>query len=158
LGQTAVAIHALSAARRSPGTRLLMAQVLAWLKDEKNFAVVAMIGGGLAAAVGGGWTVATFVTDHQKDKPSPSFSIVVEQKGIGIASGHDTTTNAPATINSNAKDITAPILEQIEKLDGRQKETAAQIARKKGIEIPPLLAVLVKMGEKDPKAARRQGQ
>jgi hypothetical protein len=125
-----------------------MAQVLAWLKDEKNCAVVAMIGGGLAAAVGGGWTVATFVTDHQKDKPSPSFSIVVEQKGIGIASGHDTTTNAPATINPNAKDITAPILEQIEKLDGRQKETAAQIARKKGVEIPPLLAVLVKMGEK----------
>jgi hypothetical protein len=40
-----------------------MAQVLAWLKDEKNCAVVAMIGGGLAAAVGGGWTVATFVTD-----------------------------------------------------------------------------------------------
>ena len=96
-----------------------------------------MIGGGIAAAVGGGWTIATVVIDYQKDKPSPSSSIVVEQKSIGIASGH-----------SNAKDITAPILEQIEKLDGRQKETAAQIARKKGVEIPPLLAVLVKMGEK----------
>ena len=91
----------------------------------------------IAAAVGGGWTIATVVIDYQKDKPSPSSSIVVEQKSIGIASGH-----------SNAKDITAPILEQIEKLDGRQKETAAQIAPKKGIEIPPLLAVLVKMGEK----------
>ena len=114
-----------------------MSQVLDWLKDEKNRAVVAMIGGGIAAAVGGGWTIATVVIDYQKDKPSPSSSIVVEQKSIGIASGH-----------SNAKDITAPILEQIEKLDGRQKETAAQIARKKGVEIPPLLAVLVKMGEK----------
>jgi len=114
-----------------------MSQVLDWLKDEKNRAVVAMIGGGIAAAVGGGWTIATVVIDYQKDKPSPSSSIVVEQKSIGIASGH-----------SNAKDITAPILEQIEKLDGRQKEMAAQIARKKGVEIPPLLAVLVKMGEK----------
>jgi tetratricopeptide (TPR) repeat protein len=114
-----------------------MSQVLDWLKDEKNCAVVAMIGGGIAAAVGGGWTIATVAIDYQKDKPSHSSSIVVEQKSIGIASGH-----------SNAKDITAPILEQIEKLDGRQKETAAQIARKKGVEIPPLLAVLVKMGEK----------
>ena len=125
-----------------------MSQVLDWLKDEKNRAVIAMIGGGLAAAVGGGWTVVTFIINHQKDKPSPSSSIVVEQKGIGIAAGHDTTINAPVTINPNAKDITAPILEQIEKLDGRQKETAAQIAREKGVEIPPLLAALVKMGEK----------
>jgi len=124
-------------------------EVLGWLQDEKNHAIIAMISGALAAAVGGGWTVATFVTDHHKDMPSASSHILVEQKGIGIASGHDTTINAPVTINPNAKDITAPILEQIEKLDGRQKETAAQIARKRGVEIPPLLAVLVKMGEKN---------
>jgi len=105
-----------------------MSQVLDRLKDEKNRTFVALLGGGLAAAVCGGWTVATIVVDHHMDKPSPSFSILVEQKGIGIASGHDIRINAPGATNPNAKDNTPPILEQIDKLEGRQKETVSQIA------------------------------
>jgi tetratricopeptide (TPR) repeat protein len=55
--------------------------------------------------------------------------------------------------NPNAKDNTPPHLEQIEKLEGRQKETVSQIARKKGIASPSLLAILVKIDEKGVKVA-----
>jgi hypothetical protein len=130
-----------------------MSQVLDWLKGAKNRAAVVINGGGLMAIVCGGWTVATFPIDHHMDQPSPSSSILAEQKGIAIASDQDIRINAPVASNPNAKDNTSPILEQIERLEGRQKETVSQIARKKGIASPPLLAVLVKMGEKGVKIA-----
>jgi tetratricopeptide (TPR) repeat protein len=41
-----------------------------------------------------------------------------------------------------------PVAEQLEKLAAGQKELAAQVAREKGVEVAPLLAVLVKLGEK----------
>jgi tetratricopeptide (TPR) repeat protein len=40
------------------------------------------------------------------------------------------------------------VAERLEKLEVQQKELAAQVARKKGVEVAPLLAVLVKLGEK----------
>jgi tetratricopeptide (TPR) repeat protein len=132
---------------------LLMSYVLDWFKGEKNRAAVALIGGGLVAIVGGGWTVATFPIDHHMDQPSPSSTILAEQKGIAIASDQDIRINAPVASNPNAKDYTPPILEQIEKLEGRQKETMSEIARKKGIANPPLLAILVKIDEKGVKVA-----
>jgi tetratricopeptide (TPR) repeat protein len=52
------------------------------------------------------------------------------------------------TINPDAKEVVAPINERLEKLAAQQKELAAQVARDKGVEIAPLLAVLVKLGEK----------
>jgi tetratricopeptide (TPR) repeat protein len=128
-----------------------MSQVLDWLKGAKNHVAVVIIGGALMAIVGGGWTVIPI--DHHMDQPSPSSSILAEQKGIAIPSEQDIRINAPVAINPNARDNTSPILEQIEKLEGRQKETASQIARKKGVASPPLLAVLVKMGEKGVKIA-----
>ncbi|HEY8006064.1 MAG TPA: hypothetical protein VIE66_04505 [Methylocella sp.] len=124
-----------------------MSQVLNWLKNEQRRAVVAMIGGGLVAAIGGGWMAATFVIGHHKHKPSPFSSPVVEQKGIGIASGHVATIDAPVMINPSTRDIAPPISRQTEKFEGQQKKMAEQISRKKGVGIPPLLAVLVKMGE-----------
>jgi pimeloyl-ACP methyl ester carboxylesterase len=44
-----------------------------------------------------------------------------------------------------------PIAEKVEKLEAQQKELAAQIAREKGVEVAPLRAVLVKLGEADVK-------
>ena len=40
-----------------------------------------------------------------------------------------------------------PVAEQVENLAAQQKELAAQVARQKGVEVAPLLAVLVKLGE-----------
>jgi hypothetical protein len=41
------------------------------------------------------------------------------------------------------------VAEQLEKLQAQQKELAAQVARQKGVEVAPLLAVLIKLGEKE---------
>ena len=41
----------------------------------------------------------------------------------------------------------SPVEDRLEKLETQQKELAEQIAREKGVEVAPLLAVLIKLGE-----------
>ena len=117
-----------------------------FLKAEENQKLLGWIGGGLVVLATGFWAVFTFYVDHSKPPPPPTTT--VEQKGTGIASGRDTNINAPVTINPDAKEVVAPIDERLEKLATQQKEIAAQVARDKGVEIAPLLAVLGKLGEK----------
>jgi tetratricopeptide (TPR) repeat protein len=114
-----------------------------WLKDEKNRAVITMVGAGLSSVA----AVYIYFFPAPDAKPSPPTTHV-EQKGTGFAAGHDNVINAPVTFNNpDAKEVTAPIVEQIKELTAAQKELAAQTARQKGVEIAPLRAILVKMGE-----------
>jgi len=80
--------------------------VLAFLRDEGNRGILTFLGGG--AVVGGGlWTAFTFFAEKPGEKPSfPSSSTsIVEQKGIGFASGHDINIQAPVTINPDAREV-----------------------------------------------------
>ena len=77
----------------------MASRVLAFLRDEGNRALLGWIGGGLGVLATGLWAVFTFYVDHSKPSPPPTTTIV-EQKGTGIASGHDTTINAPVIISS----------------------------------------------------------
>jgi len=100
-----------------------------FLKDPANLAVLGSIGAGIAAIAGGAWAVFTFFAKKSEKGPSarqPSTTVTVQ---------------TPVTINPDAKDVVAPINERLDKL-------AAQVARDKGVEIAPLRAVLVKLGEK----------
>ena len=76
-------------------------RVLAFLRDESNRALLGWIGGGLVVLATGLWAVFTFYVDHSK--PPPPATTIVEQKGTGIASGRDTSINAPVTIGANVK-------------------------------------------------------
>jgi hypothetical protein len=78
----------------------LASQVLAFLRDESNRAILGWIGGGLVVLATGLWAVFTFYVDHSK-QPPPPVPTIVEQKGTGIASGRDTNVNAPVTNGAN---------------------------------------------------------
>jgi tetratricopeptide (TPR) repeat protein len=81
---------------------VMRSRVLAFLRDESNRALLGWIGGGLVVLATGLWAVFTFYVDHSKPPPPPATTIV-EQKGTGIASGRDTSINAPVTIGANVK-------------------------------------------------------
>ncbi len=90
-----------------------------FLKDHDNLAVLGSIGAGIAALAGGAWAVFTFFAKkHEKEPSAPSV-----------------------IINPEPAAVAAPINERLEQL-------AAQVARDKGVEVAPLRAVLVKLGEK----------
>jgi tetratricopeptide (TPR) repeat protein len=112
-----------------------------FLKDKTNRAILQWIGGGATVIIGGLWAIFVFFYEKAGERSSPPTTIV-EQKGTGLASGGSMTINAPVTINPNAKEVAAPIEEQVQKL-------ADQIAREKGVEEAPLRAVLAKFGEKN---------
>jgi hypothetical protein len=80
----------------------MASRVLAFLRDESNRALLGWIGGGFVVLATGLWGVFTFYVDHSKPSPPPATAIV-EQKGTGIASGHDTNINAPVTTGANVK-------------------------------------------------------
>jgi hypothetical protein len=123
----------------------MWSRVLAFLRDEGNRGILTFLGGG-AVVVGGLWTAFTFFAEKPGEKPSspPSSTSIVEQKGTGFATGHDINIQAPVTINPDAREVAqqvaAPINEQLQKL-------VTQVARDKSVEVAPLLAVLVKLGE-----------
>jgi tetratricopeptide (TPR) repeat protein len=73
--------------------------------------------------------------------------IAVNQSGTGIASGRDTIINAPANIGLDENKIVDRIAEVLKPLTDQQEKLANQIARKKGVEVAPLRAILLKMGE-----------
>ncbi len=117
----------------------MWSRALTFLRDEGNRALLGWIGGGVAAMAAGIWAVFKFYADRSKPSPPPSQSIQV-QNGNVIGSGPNATFNAPINVNLDAKEVVAPINERLDKL-------AAQVARDKGVEIPPLLAVLAKLGQ-----------
>src|SRR5580704_9471319 len=107
----------------------MLGSIWPFLKDPANLAVIAAIAGGAGVVIGGLWKAVTFFLEHYGTKPSaqqPSATVTVQ---------------TPVTINPDAKDVVAPINERLDKL-------AAQVAREKGIEVAPLRAVLVKLGER----------
>jgi tetratricopeptide (TPR) repeat protein len=97
----------------------MLGNIWPFLKDPANLAVLGSIGAVIAAIAAAAWAVFTYF-DKKREK-SPSAPSVI--------------------INPNATAVVAPINERLDKL-------TAQVARDKGVEIAPLRAVLVKLGEK----------
>jgi tetratricopeptide (TPR) repeat protein len=124
----------------------MRSRVLAFLRDEGNRELLGWIGGGLVVLATGLWAVFTFYVDHSKPPPPPTTTIV-EQKGTGIASGRDTTIQGPVTFGLDQKGVGQELEEKLKPTDDRLDKILAQVARDKGVEIPPLRAVLGKLGE-----------
>src|ERR1700731_3386052 len=105
----------------------MLSGIWQFLNDPSNQGTLALLGGGAVVVVGGLWKAVTFFLDGTKPAaPQPSTTVTVQ---------------TPVIINPDAKDVVAPIKEQVEQL-------AAQVAREKGVEVVPLRRVLDKLGEK----------
>ncbi|HMF07106.1 MAG TPA: hypothetical protein VKE72_08865 [Methylocella sp.] len=116
----------------------MWSRVWAYLGEEGNRARLGWLGGGLAAVAGGLWAVFTFYADHSK--PTPPTQTIEVHNGNVIGSGPNATFNAPININPDAKEVVAPITEEL-------KNLADQVAREKGVAAAPLRSVLVKLGQ-----------
>jgi hypothetical protein len=114
------------------------------IKKKSNREIISWFGGGIVVIVGSIWTIFIFVQGNDK-KQKPQISIT--QSSPGIAAGRDATFNAPVQIGLDEKktaqavaDAQKPLAQSIEKL-------LADVARQKGVEIAPLRAILIKLGE-----------
>ena len=117
----------------------MLGSVWLFLKDPANLTVLGSIGAGIAAVAGGAWAVFTFFA--KKSEKGPSAPSVNADHG-SVAAGRDII--GSVTIGVDAKEVTQQVAAaQNERYD----RILAEIARDKGVEVAPLRAVLVKLGE-----------
>ena len=114
---------------------------------KKNRDLISWLGGGVVVAAGGIWAVVTFFVSHDDKRSGPSTTTVINQSGPGIASGRDTVVNAPINLGLDEKKTGQQIAEAQKPLEDKLEKLAAQVARDKGVEIAPLRAILLKIGE-----------
>jgi tetratricopeptide (TPR) repeat protein len=110
-----------------------------FLKESSN---IPSIGAGIATVLGGAWAVFTFFArKSEKDPPAPNVTNISADHG-SFAAGHIA---GSVTINPDAGEVVQQVAAaQNERYD----RILAEIARDKGVEVAPLRAVLVKLGEK----------
>jgi hypothetical protein len=127
----------------SPEGRAMLGSVWQFLKEPANLTVLGSIGAGIAAIAAGAWAVFTFFA--KKSEKGPSAPNVKADHG-SVAAGRDIT--APVTIGLDEKRAGRELRKAQEPLRDELERLAAQVARDKGVEVAPLRAVLVKLGEK----------
>jgi hypothetical protein len=108
----------------------MLRQLRKFIGVKKNRDLVSWLGGGVVVAAGGIWAVVTFFVFHDD-----------------IASGRDTVINAPVNIGIDEKKVGQEIAVANKPLEDRLERILAITARDKGVEIAPLRAILMKMGE-----------
>jgi tetratricopeptide (TPR) repeat protein len=116
-----------------------------FVRDAKNREFLSWLGGGAVVVVTGTFTLFTYL--HDDKKPTASSTTVIAPAASGITSGRDTVVNAPVNIGVNEKQVGEQITDAQKPLMERLEGLAAQVAREKGLEVAPLRAILVKMGE-----------
>ncbi len=74
-------------------------EIVNWLRDEKNRAVITMVGAAFAAALGGLWTVYVHFSPAPDSKPAPPLARVESDCGSVAVGGNVTggTITAAAT-------------------------------------------------------------
>jgi tetratricopeptide (TPR) repeat protein len=121
----------------------MLGSIWQFLKDPANLAVLGSIGAGIAAIAGGAWAVFTFFA--KKSERGPSAPSVTADSG-SVAAGRDIT--GPVTVGLDEKRVGRELRKAQQPLRDELERLAAQVARDKGVEVAPLRAVLVKLGEK----------
>jgi tetratricopeptide (TPR) repeat protein len=121
----------------------------AWgfIRNSKNREVVSWLGGGAAVIAAGLWGVFTYFASPGDKRPAASTTTTITQSGPGIASGRDTVVNAPVNFGVDEKQVGQRIVDAQKPLADQLEKLAAQVAREKGVEIAPLRAILVRLGE-----------
>jgi hypothetical protein len=117
--------------------------ILKFLKDQVN---IPSIGVGIATIIAAAWAVFTYFDKKSEDKKSqkapsaPRVTNITADHG-SIAAGHIA---GSVTINPDAKEVAQQVAAAINE---RYDRLLAEIARDKRVEVAPLRAVLVKLGE-----------
>jgi hypothetical protein len=117
-----------------------------FIKEKRNRDIVSWLGGGAIAVAVGIWTLLTYFFPHEYKRP-PASTTVITQSGAGIASGGNTIINAPVKVGLDEKQVSRQVADAQKPLANQLEKLAAQVAREKGVEIAPLRAILVKLGE-----------
>ncbi len=120
----------------------MLGSIWPFLKDPANLAVLGSIGAGITAIAGGAWALFTFFI--KKSEKSGSTTTVKADHG-SVAAGGDI--NAPVTVGLDEKEVGQELRKAQQPLRDEFERLAAQVAREKGVEVAPLRAVLVKLGE-----------
>jgi tetratricopeptide (TPR) repeat protein len=121
----------------------VLGSILQFLKDPANLGVLRSIGAAMATIAAASWAVFTYF-DKKKEK-GPSAPSVRAGHG-SVAAGGDI--NAPVTLGLNEKGVGQELRKAQQPLREEHERLAAQVAREKGVEVAPLRAVLVKLGER----------
>ncbi len=116
--------------------------ILKFLRDPANLAILGSIGAAIAAIACGAWAVFTYF--DKKNEKGPSAPNVTADHN-SVAAGRDIT--APVTIGLDEKGVGQELRKAQEPLRDELERLAAQVARDKDVEVAPLRAVLVKLGE-----------
>ncbi|MGB8899690.1 MAG: hypothetical protein WCC90_10905 [Methylocella sp.] len=121
----------------------MLGSVWLFLKDPTDLAVLGSIGAGIATFAAGAWAVCTFFA--MKSQNGPSAPSVRTHHG-SVAAGRNIT--APVTLGLDEKSVWGELRNADEALRDKFERLAALVARDKGVEVAPVRAVLVKLGEK----------
>jgi tetratricopeptide (TPR) repeat protein len=119
----------------------MLGSIWPFLKNPDNLAVLGSIGAVIVAIATGAWAVFTFFA--KKSEKGPSASVRADHGSV--AAGRDIT--APVTVGLDEKEVGKELRKAQEPLRDELERLAAQVARDKGVEVAPLRAILVKLGE-----------
>ena len=118
-----------------------------FIRDGENRQILSWLGGGVVIIVPGIWAALNYFFPHADNKPAAGPTAAITQSASGIASGRDTVINAPVAIGLDEQQIQLRIAAAQKPLTDQFEKLAAQVAREKGVEVAPLRAILVKLGE-----------
>jgi tetratricopeptide (TPR) repeat protein len=118
-----------------------------FIRDGNNREIVSWVGGGVVVIVPGIWAAFSYFFPHADNKPAAAPIPAITQSAPGIASGRDTVINAPVAIGLNEQQIQLRIAAAQKPLTDQFEKLAAQVAREKGVEVAPLRAILIRLGE-----------
>ena len=125
----------------------MLRPILNFIRNGQNRDIVSWLGGGSVVIVAGIWAAFTYFFPHVDKNAIGSTPTAITQSGPGIASGRDTVVNAPVSIGLDETQVGRRVAEAQQPLTDQLQKLAAQVAREKGVEIAPLLAILRKLGE-----------
>ena len=118
-----------------------------FIRDGKNREIISWLGGGVVVIVPTIWAAFNYFFPHADNKPAAAPPLSITQSAPGIQSGRDTVINAPVAIGLDEQQVQLRIAAAQKPLTDQFEKLAAQVAREKGVEVAPLRAILVKLGE-----------
>jgi hypothetical protein len=129
----------------SPETMLRRLRKLVPNKTDRE--ILTWFGGGVVVVVSGIWALIAYVFPHDDKRLAAPTVAIVNPSGPVIAPARDANFNGPVTFGLDEKKNGEQIAAAQKPLEDRLERILAITAREKGVEIAPLRAILLKLGE-----------
>jgi tetratricopeptide (TPR) repeat protein len=126
-----------------------------FIRDGKNREIISWVGGGVVVIVPAIWAAFNYFFSHADHQPAaaptPAITQSVQSGRDTVinapVSGRDTVINAPVAFGLDEQQVQLRIAAAQKPLTDQFEKLAAQVAREKGVEVAPLRAILIKLGE-----------